>query len=129
MVFSGLSQRERMWLFISCHSPSPASVPVSSRTFSQKQQIGSTSFIHASILRFSGVITAPVSLMECELYLSGRSCAIGHVLILLSCFVRQEKDKENRGKETVSTQWWGGKGGIALLTRGFEMGNPFSPPL
>jgi len=93
-VFSGLSPREPMWLFISCHSPSPASVPASSRTFSQKQQIGSTSFIHASILRFSGVITAPFSLMECEFYLTGRSCAIGHGLILLSWFVRQEEDRK-----------------------------------
>jgi len=111
MVFSGLSPREPMWLFISCHSPSPASVPASSRTFSQKQQTGSTSFILASILRFSGVITASFSLMVCEFYLTGRSCAIGYGLILLSWFVRQENrkteekngvDTEKSGKKEVS---------------------------
>lgn len=99
MVFSGLSPREPMWLFISCHNPSPASVPASSRTFSQKQQIGSTSFILASILRFSGVITASFSLMVCEFYLTGPSCAIGHGLILLSWFVRQEEDRKTGEKK------------------------------
>jgi hypothetical protein len=109
MVFSCLSPREPMWLFISCHSPSPASVSASSRTFSQKQQIGSTSFILASILRFSGVITASFSLMVCEFYLTGPSCAIGHGLILLSWFVRQEDNRKQGKRNGIDTEKSGKK--------------------
>jgi hypothetical protein len=54
MVFSGLSPRETVEIFLSCHSPSPASVLAPSWTFSQKQQIRTICSIYASIQRFIG---------------------------------------------------------------------------